>query len=93
MEREYPRWVHHAKQGGKLVHNKEQEKALGEGWGDDSSVWRPHLIRDDVYEGDVVEEAKADEVLVKAVEKAEAQAEQAKKKPGRPAGRPKDASH
>jgi hypothetical protein len=42
---EYPRWRHHAKHGGKLVNSEEESKALGEGWGDDSSVWRGHLLR------------------------------------------------
>ena len=41
---DFPKWKHHAEHGGKLVKSKEDFEALGEGWGDDSSVWRPHLL-------------------------------------------------
>jgi hypothetical protein len=44
----YPRWKHHAEHGAKLVQSKEHEESLGEGWSDDSAVWRPHLLKKDV---------------------------------------------
>ena len=44
---EYPRWKHHKEHKDKLVHSEDQLKSLGEGWGDDSSVWRPHLVKKD----------------------------------------------
>jgi hypothetical protein len=78
MEIEYPRWKHHPKHGGKLVHSEDEAKTLGKEWGDDSSVWRPHLIRKDP-----APEVKVDAVL-ESVEKAEEIVEQVKAKPGRP---------
>lgn len=36
----FPRWVHHKEHKDKLVHSAQDLKSLGEGWGNDSSVWR-----------------------------------------------------
>ena len=34
---EYPKWKYHRKVGGKIVHNSEEEKALGDSWYDNPS--------------------------------------------------------
>jgi len=68
----YPKWKHHAKHGAKLVQSEEHLESLGEGWGDDSLAWRPHLARPDEH----VPEAKdPDDVQVPS--------EPAKPKPAR----------
>lgn len=36
----YPRWVHHKELKGMLVSSKAEQEALGDGWGEDSAVWR-----------------------------------------------------
>lgn len=78
MEIEYPRWKHHPKHGGKLVKSEEEEKSLGEEWGDDSSVWRQHLVKKED-----AQEFESEEVL-ESVEKSEEIVGQIKKKAGRP---------
>jgi hypothetical protein len=67
----YPKWKHHAKHGQKLVESHEEFEALGEGWGDESHVWRQHLL-----EKPELSETKVDEVL--------SEIEKPKKSPGRP---------
>lgn len=31
---QYPKWLYHRTKGAKLLHNEEEEKALGRGWKD-----------------------------------------------------------
>jgi hypothetical protein len=33
-DREYPKWKYHRKLGGKIVHNADEERALGDSWYD-----------------------------------------------------------
>lgn len=72
----YPIWKHHAEHGEILVRSKEEHAALGEGWGDDSSVWRKHLLQDAANEAIVesvaeVKEEKVEEIAeVKSSKKA-----------------------
>jgi hypothetical protein len=35
MSDQYPKWKYNRKLGGKIVHNAEEEKALGDSWYDD----------------------------------------------------------
>lgn len=44
----YPIWKHHKEYGARLIPNEEHLNALGEGWSDDSSVWRPHLLKEEL---------------------------------------------
>lgn len=57
----YPIWKHHAQHGEILVRSKEELAALGEGWGDDSSVWRSHLLEVEAVEVKEMEE-KVEEI-------------------------------
>ena len=66
---DYPKWKHHKEHKAKLVQSEEHFKSLGEGWGDDSSVWRPHLIKPEF-----VSEEKADAILAEVAEKPKAKA-------------------
>jgi hypothetical protein len=74
---EYPKWKHHAKHGAKLVKSHDDYKALGDGWGDDSAVWRPHLLKAD---GEEIKSEKVDEILSEV-------SEESKPKKGRKASK------
>lgn len=54
----FPIWKHHAEHGEKLVKTQEELASLGEGWSDDSGVWRKHLLT----------ESKAVEVVAEVIE-------------------------
>ena len=47
MKNHFPIWKHHAIHKDKLVKSQEHLNSLGEGWGDDSSVWRTELVEKD----------------------------------------------
>lgn len=78
----YPIWKHHAQHGAVLVRTKEEHAALGEGWSDDSSVWRKHLLQD------AANEVMAEEIIEAVTEVKEEKIEEiAEAKPVKKAGK------
>ena len=78
----YPIWTHHAVHGGVLVRTKEELAALGEGWGDDSAVWRKHLLQD------AANEVMAEEIIEPVAEVKDEKVEEiAEAKPVKKAGK------
>lgn len=69
----YPRWVHHKEHKDKLVKSAQEREALGEGWGDDSSVWRSQ-------ESEKKDEVQQDEQIESISELPQAQAGEPKQK-------------
>lgn len=78
----YPIWKHHAVHGEVLVRSKEEHAALGDGWSDDSSVWRKHLLQD------AANEIAAEEIIEPVAEVKEEKVEEiAEVKPVKKAGK------
>lgn len=69
----YPRWVHHKEHKDKLVKSAIEHQALGEGWGDCSSVWR-------IQESEAVVQEEQSEQAEPVQELPKAQAEESKQK-------------